>query len=325
MCKTLFTLCSEPARVRCLPFRLYLEPTTRCNLECRMCIKSISQRPQLDLSFDGFLRIMRHFPYLQDLQLQGIGEPLLNPDIFRMIEYAKAKRVRVGLFTNATLVDPEMAKRALNSGLDWINLSLDAASCDTYETIRKGARYEEVIENISAMMAIKKEITPAISIWFTAMMMNIQELPAIIRLAKRLGIGKVAVQGAHSWGNDFLRGYLKNDYLFKDIKLTRQAFIEATQEAKRLKVRLDFRPRYFQEGKKRVCRWPWVSCFITADGFVTPCCVQGSDPKILSFGNVFEEDFKVIWNSHLYQGFRRQLKSKNPPEICNDCPGYYYR
>lgn len=325
LCLTISTLKIEPSYVYSQPFRIYLEPTTRCNLECQMCYFPTSERPKQDLSFNNFLKILDQFPYLQDLQLQGIGEPLLNPDIFRMAEYAKTKRIRVGLFTNTTLINSDVAKKIVNSGIDWINLSLDGANPKIYEMIRRGANFERVIQNIKILLGTKRRHTPRISIWFTGMKMNILELPAIIRLAKRLGIERVIAQGIHFWGNDFYRDYLKKDSLLEDIDLTRKIFIQAAEEAKRLKVSLDFRPRYFEKRTERLCRWPWVSCFISVEGYVTPCCVQGSDPKIINFGNIFEKDFKEIWNSSAYQEFRRQLKSQCPPEICQDCPGCYYK
>lgn len=325
LCLTIPVLKVEPLYVYSQPFRLYLEPTTRCNLKCRTCYQSASQRPPQDLSFDNFSKILNHFSYLQDLQLQGIGEPLLNPGIFRMIEYAKTKKIRIGLFTNATLINPEMAERIVNSGLDWVNLSLDGANPDMYETIRRGADFKEVIRNIKTLVEADRRRTTKLSLWFTAMKMNILELSGIIRLAKRLGIDKVVAQGMHFWGNDFCRDYLKKESLFENIGLIKEVFIQAAKEAKRLKVKLDFRPRYFEVRTKRICRWPWMSCFITAEGFVTPCCVQGSDPLIINFGNIFEKDFKEIWNGAPYQDFRRQLKSKCLPEICQDCPGYYYK
>lgn len=325
LCLTISTLKIEPSYVYSQPFRLYLEPSTRCNLGCQMCYFPTSERPKQDLSFNNFLEILDHFPYLQDLQLQGIGEPLLNPDIFRMIKYAKTRRIRVGSFTNVTLINPDISEKIASSGLDWLNLSLDGANSNTYEIIRRGARFEEVIKNIKNLMEIKRRKNVQISIWFTAMKTNVLELPAIIELAKRLGIKKVVAQGIHFWGNDFYRDYLKKDSLLQDLELARKTFIQATKEARRLKIRFDFRPRYFQKRTKRICRWPWVSCFITVEGFVTPCCVQGSDPKIINFGNIFDKDFKEIWNGAPYQDFRRQLKSKSPPENCRDCPGYYYK
>lgn len=325
LCLTISTLKIEPSYVYSQPFRLYIEPTTRCNLECQMCYFPTSERPKQDLSFNNFLKILDHFPYLQDLQLQGIGEPLLNPDIFRMIKYAKTRRIRVGSFTNAALINPDMSEKIASSGLDWLNLSLDGANSNTYEIIRKGARFEEVIKNIKNLTEIKRRKNIQISIWFTAMKTNVLELPAIIGLAKRLGIKKVVAQGIHFWGSDFCRDYLKKDSLLEDIDLARKTFIQATKEARRLKVKLDFRPRYFKKRTKRICRWPWVSCFITVEGFVTPCCVQGSDPEIINFGNIFEKDFAEMWNGPQYQDFRRRLKNKHLPEICRDCPGYYYK
>lgn len=323
--KTAYTLAIEPNYVYSQPFRLTIEPTTRCNLSCSMCYLPAGKRQAGNLGFSSFVKILTQFPYLKDLQLQGIGEPLLNPEIFEMVRFAKSRKILTGLFSNATLLSKDIANKIIESGLDWINLSFDAVLPDTYEAIRKGADFKEVLGNINNLLDVKKNGTPKVSLWFTAMKGNIRELPALIRLTKQLGIEKITAQGIHFWGDDERRFSLKQSSLANYISLTREIFIEAREEAKKNKVKLDFRPRYFQRRTKRICHWPWVSCFITVEGYVTSCCVQGSNPQIINFGNIFEQDFRDIWNSQHYQDFRRQLKSKYPPEICKDCPGYYYK
>ena len=77
------------------------------------------------------------------------------------------------------------------------------------------------------------------------------------------------------------------------------------------------------KGSRRVCKWPWKACYITVEGYITPCCIHGTNPKVINFGNIFEQGFENIWNCPEYMEFRRRLKSENPPEICIDCPSYY--
>jgi radical SAM protein with 4Fe4S-binding SPASM domain len=66
------------------------------------------------------------------------------------------------------------------------------------------------------------------------------------------------------------------------------------------------------------CLWPWWSCFITVDGYLTPCCSR-PDPSIFNFGNLIERSFETIWNSSQYVQFRAMLKSGKPPAVCKDC------
>ena len=74
----------------------------------------------------------------------------------------------------------------------------------------------------------------------------------------------------------------------------------------------------------RGCKWPWKGSYVTADGYVTPCCENGSNPDKINFGNLFQQSYQEIWNSEAYRTFRKQLKSKDGrPSICVDCPSYH--
>ena len=70
--------------------------------------------------------------------------------------------------------------------------------------------------------------------------------------------------------------------------------------------------------RENKCKWPWSSTFIATNGEVVPCCVI-SDPNIVSFGNIFEEDFRKIWNNEHYRTLRKRIKDHNIPFYCSDC------
>src|SRR5512144_408768 len=73
------------------PSKLFVEVTTRCNLHCAMCVKEArGQRiEEGDLTPALFDRLAPAFPGIDALVLNGIGEPLLNPNLERFIELAR--------------------------------------------------------------------------------------------------------------------------------------------------------------------------------------------------------------------------------------------
>src|SRR5713101_4881587 len=85
------------------PHCVFIEVTNHCNLLCETCPRTFVtyEEPQT-LSWEDFLRIVAQFPDMQRAVLHGIGEPLINHDLPRMIEYLKARNVTVLFNTNAT-------------------------------------------------------------------------------------------------------------------------------------------------------------------------------------------------------------------------------
>ena len=74
-----------------------------------------------------------------------------------------------------------------------------------------------------------------------------------------------------------------------------------------------------QEETNHPCWFLWSYPYITWDGYVTPCCARPF-PKEFNFGNVFETNFRKIWNSKKYRDFRQSFKSREISEICIGCP-----
>src|SRR5207302_1661714 len=94
-----------------LPRFLQIEPVGQCNLRCRMCPIQFRKDgppygPLAFMDFDTFTRLVDQFPDLEELQLQGLGEPMMHPRLFDMIAYAAGKGVRVCTNSNMTLLNP---------------------------------------------------------------------------------------------------------------------------------------------------------------------------------------------------------------------------
>jgi MoaA/NifB/PqqE/SkfB family radical SAM enzyme len=139
-----------------LPITGIIATTYRCNMTCRMCLRKIRNFSGPDMEFSLFKKIIDEWrPYLRYLSLDGLGETIMHPDVFRMIRYAKSKRIRVMLSTNGTLVDAPMADTLIDSGIDLITFSINGVSPDVYEAVHGCNRYREVKDRIHQFLACK--------------------------------------------------------------------------------------------------------------------------------------------------------------------------
>ncbi len=320
--KTAGAIFSEPLYTASFPIYIQIEPAIICNLKCKMCISPFLERKTQCLSLEKFKIIEKQFPYLRKISLVGVGEPLLNPDLFKIIQWAKSKKMLIGFTTNGVLLTKMNIENILNVEPDWLNISVDGATKETYERIRQGADFDLVINNIKELMKAKKNNKIKISLWFLGMRDNIEELPQVVKLTSELGIKKLNMQTVHYWGKKEWKLRLNGQQLNDSLVKLKSIILQAINTAKKYNIRFNYVNTPFNKSK-RACQWPWKSCYITVDGFVTPCCIHGSDPHVINFGNIFEKPFHEIWNNIEYQAFRKSLKSDVPPEICIGCTSYY--
>jgi radical SAM protein with 4Fe4S-binding SPASM domain len=254
-----------------------------------------------------------------------------------MIEYASARGVRMGFNTNATLLTRAKAERLVDGGLSWLCVSLDGATAATYEGVRDGASFERVRANVLGLievMAHRNATTPDLSLVFVAMRRNVDELPAVVRLAAQWGIGKVRVQNlSHSFSDTDPAGRFREIREFTAAEAlwrrpddrSAEWFGHARDAATALGVDLRL-PELEDPPARRSagtpgCAWPWTDVYITHDGKVEPCCmVMGSERATL--GDLTLQDFPTVWAGEPYVAFRRALTTEHPPAVCEGCSMY---
>jgi sulfatase maturation enzyme AslB (radical SAM superfamily) len=131
--------------------RVYVEPTARCNLTCRMCIRNSWKEPIGDMDralFDRLASQLRQFPLLESVMFGGFGEPSAHPDILHMIKATKELAIRVELTTNGTNLDETMIAGFMDAGLDRLWISLDGVTEGSFDEIRQGASFDNVMANL---------------------------------------------------------------------------------------------------------------------------------------------------------------------------------
>src|ERR1700730_8601318 len=141
-----------------LPRSIYIEPTSRCNVLCQQCPRTLlSREDDRDLSYDDFRRIVDQFPVLERVVLHGLGEPLLNKDLPRMISYLKARGTYVLFNSNGIALTARRGQAIIDAGLDEYRLSMDGATRATYAHVRGVDAFDKIWRNVRAFTALQKE------------------------------------------------------------------------------------------------------------------------------------------------------------------------
>ncbi len=278
------------------------------------------------MNLNEFKKILNNFPEAFRVNIQGMGEPLLNKDIFEMIKYAKAKKKFVTITTNATLLLKEKARELIDSKIDRVIISLDSPKKETYERVRLGSNFNAVVENISNFINLRAENkNPEVSIWMLGLRETIQDLPEMITLVHKMGADKLTLQNKITgWGKD--KWMKKNTEIEVDVKVESEKrqlegiLKRAKKKAEELNLDFKVNNKYtsFKKDKKSDCYWPWGGAYIATDGSIVPCCLI-ADPKVCLLGNVLEEDFSKIWNNENYKKIRRAIRKREVPFYCKKC------
>jgi len=322
-----------------LPRALQVEVTGACNLRCAMCLVRYREpldRHEASLGFERFKALVDSLPELETVTLQGLGEPLMAPDLFRMLEYGATRGLRMGFNTNATLLTRATAERLVAAGLDWLHISVDGATAATYESIRDGSRFAKVKRNVRGLVEVMRArdaTRPRLSLVFVAMRRNLAELPALVRPAADWGIPVPRVQNlSHSFSDTEPPGAYREIREFADAEALWQSpsaadtavFDEAQTVAAAVGVTLrlpDLDGEPVRPTSGPGCDWPWRSAYVRQDGKVQPCCMlMGGDRAIL--GDLATASFPVIWRSPDYEAFRAALGTEIPPDVCRGCSQY---
>jgi MoaA/NifB/PqqE/SkfB family radical SAM enzyme len=293
------------------PYRYYVEPTNSCNLRCPFCFgwQERSRRRWGTMPLETFKSIVDQIaPYAFWVDLYNRGEPLLHPEIYAMIAYAHQRGIGTKISTNMNKLDDASAEQMVKSGLDYLVVSLDGATQETYASYRVGGDIDLVLTNLRAVVECKRRLrsaTPYITIRTLIMRRNEHELPLIRQIAQEIGadnlifvpmIVNIEKQSADQWlpSNPMYSFY---DYRRRTKKTSSNA---------------------------KSCAELWSRGTITWDGRVFPCCFADGANEAL--GDLARSDFLTIWNNEQYQAsravFQRPPTSTTVTTVCTSCRGF---
>lgn len=172
--------------------KVYIEPTNCCNLDCTICMRNVwDEKPgrMNQQIFEHILQSLQDFSPLPTVFFGGIGEPLFHPRTIEWISRLKAIGAHVELITNGTLLNEEKTHQVIDSGLDVLWVSIDGATPESYADVRLGAELPTVLNNLTSLSRMRPgghRPHPQIGIAFVAMKRNINELPDVLKIGRRL-------------------------------------------------------------------------------------------------------------------------------------------
>ena len=175
--------------------RVKLDMVGRCQLRCVMChfahpdfveSKTVMDRPLLEKVAAEL------FPRAHDVVLSSSAEPLMAPELPRALELCAQSGVPSFHFsTNGLSLTREIVDKTIDVQMPLLTISCDAATKETFEYIRKPAKWERVISRFDLINERKKALGsefPAISVTAVLMRRNIREMPDLVRLMRQKGV-----------------------------------------------------------------------------------------------------------------------------------------
>jgi MoaA/NifB/PqqE/SkfB family radical SAM enzyme len=271
------------------PKNIIIDTTNFCNLKCSMCARRYMTRQKKHMSFSLFRKIIDEIAETSPstrVWMAFYGEPLILRDsIVWMIYYAKSKGLKKLLLnTNGTLLNAEISKGLIESGLDEIIIGVDAFTPENYKKIRVGGDYEKVLQNINQLLNLKKTMhknSPIVKIQIIAMDENKHEMKAFIKYWTEQGT-IVKVRPKISW--------------IGAVKVKKSDTVQ----------------RY-------PCYWGMEIMPILCDGSVVLCGADYNGNFIA--GNVNTESIRSIWMGTLkkIRDAHKEGRFDRLPEFCQKC------
>ena len=292
------------------PLQIDFELNYSCNFSCEMCTWSAENTAgrgkKTWFSFSAFKEVIDEGVQngLKAIRLNYINEPLIRKDVIKFIEYAKTAGILdIYLSTNGSLLTEKMIRELIKSGLTRLQISIDATTKKTFDKIRQGGNFDDVVANTLNFVKIRKELNvelPTLRVNFVKTDLNKHEYDDFINFWK---------DKVESIGVQDLVNIMKPT---TDIEISE---------------------------KKFNCAQPFYHLTIRYDGSVLPCCTffaakipiakLSTKEKISAEKNLHEIDtsklptqkIQDVWNGTLIESLREMHKKGDwfNNDVCKEC------
>lgn len=333
--------------------KIYIEPTSRCNLACTMCFRNTwLDEPFADMSPAVFDNVLKSIPQSVDtVFFGGMGEPLCHPHIISMIERLSTQGYRIELLTNGTLLSKETSGTLLDAGLQKLWVSVDSFDADSYAHIRQNSNFSLIKANLSRFNQerARRENAAQLGLAFVAMKSNVGQLGALAKFAQDYNVSDVNVSNVIPTNEQSLQESLYERVLSlelqtPDVRRYYPTIHLPTMDAQIPDVRTGLLGLFSTDvlldisgtpvfRQRKHCRFIAEGhTFVRHDGDVSPCMallhsaatyLDGQKRQIYhhSFGNMNSDRLDRIWNSEDYTAFRKRVRNFefSPCIACGGC------
>ena len=289
-----------------VPYTISIEPTCLCNLRCPECPtgsgKIWRENVNLDwLLYKKFIDEMKATTLHLLLYFQG--EPFMNRDIFRMINYASERKIFTVISSNGQFLDEQISVEIVQSGLDRLIISVDGTDQETFQKYRVGGELSKILNGTRSLKEIKKvrkKIIPEIIFQFLVFRHNEDQVRLFRKFGRESGADRVWIKSAQVINPDKALEIIPRNPVYSRYSFSQKGEIK-------IKVRL-----------RNKCKRLWRTCVVTTDANIIPCCFD-KEAKY-RMGSIKATGFRDIWNGGQYREFRRKvLNNRSETDICRNC------
>jgi len=295
------------------PRTIALEASSACQLRCPACPNAEGKiRSTLGsgfLKFADFKSTLNNNTYVNEVFLSEWGEPLLNPELIEMLQYAYKNGVRLIASSNLNTMTRSLAEALVKYQFHYLVCSIDGADNGSYHAYRRGGSFERVIDNIKMINEFKRAYHskyPELTWQYIAFGHNEQMIGAARKMAQDLNMRfylKLA------WGPIF-GGEAYSPVKNKELVRAETGLGAASIE--------EFYQKYGVAFEREICTQLWGAPRVTFNGRVIGCCVSFWG----DYGNAFREGLLNIFNNEKMSYARAMLMGEKPPRsdiACATC------
>jgi len=277
------------------PYCIFIDPSSACNFKCIFCMNQKIKRPttmRLDL-YKKLIDDLSEFEGpVKTVRLYAFGEPLMNVAFCDMVLYAKnsGRVLNVDTTSNASLLTPDLNRRIVDSGLDRINISIEAMNTAKYRefTRNKTVTFEGIVDGIADLYRVKSNLVVFVKI--AGDYLDDREKELFTKTFAPISDGCGIEHTMNCWKDFEVGGVNKELNVYGG-------------------------PRK----EVMVCPYVFYSFLVQADGIVSSCFLDWN--KKLVIGDAKNESLKSLWNDRVFRHLRRQmlLKERKKHPVCADC------
>ncbi|MCX7017149.1 MAG: radical SAM protein [Candidatus Sumerlaeota bacterium] len=308
-------------QLRAKPKYVWVAVSTACDLRCGFC-----PRQYIEPVDSGFMDLERfraaaeQFDGMRKAALFGLGDPLLSKSFFEFVAICHARGLEVATTSNGTNLTEDVARRLIESGVEELGVSMDAATPELFRRLRAPGDFAAICRNVERFSELKRQAgsaTPCLVIPCTISSENLHELPDMVNLAHRLGATGVSLSDLAAMREDFAR------YCVPDSPELSRRLDEAFQRGKELGLVVGrFRQKMNPwvdaaaetEGRPHGCPTLWEHFHLERRGETKYCCYIGD-----AIPGAFDRPMMDLLNSDCFVRLRESLIRGRLRKECRGC------
>ena len=321
------------------PFKIIYFPTNYCNLHCAICWQRQGVHDYSELSKERKLQLVDEAYHLgvKEFVIGGGGEPLFDWNtLSQLMLKIKTLGMYGLLFTNGTLITPEIAGSIVRMQWDKVLVSIDAATEKTNDLIRGKGSYRQIMTGLKHLLDARGSANkPVIGIGYTLTQQGMDEIPDLIRMAGEMGCEQMNLTRLVVYKPSQRKFALNHHHLESlsgimhialkladkfNILTNLNEYIDSkvfnkTDEFDDILLSNKTKPQDVNSFWNSLCFEPFTNLVIHAYGNVGPCCMSGDETLV----SVKDRSLEDIWFGSEFTGLREGVLSRRLEPYCHLC------